>query len=571
MFDSWRQQERAADVVLQPQQFVLDAQPTGPAPNTASPSIWRADRATHQDWQRTLALRAAQLDRVQSEARSLVAAAEADVLPVARAELLGLLGAGHNPPEDAGATAERLTRELCIDLLSDSGALTTRADQAAETLLEALVALRSGRLSSGAGGAHWSIAADHEPLFDREWESMGSYQGWYSAITAFAYPENQLFPGLYVPNGLTLTPTPSYQQFLTDLRAHRITGQRARDLAGQNWERLAATLDVDLKNAIADLVPLDEVHSNQQLATLRTSLGPLYTPANRQLIRELFWLVPVALGLALTDAGEFTTALDWYQYAYAYQLPDGQRRIFPGLAAEHDVVSSYGRSITWPADGTNPHEVAVERADAYTRFTVMSIVRCLLAYADGEYVRSTPASNARARALYEAALDLVRSADAAPQTGPDVPFPANPVHGSLQTYATTSLDKIHHGLNIAATLPDSTDGLSVLPSQYRYAVLVERAKTLVGTAAQLEAAFLTAAEQADAGAYAGAQAAHDLDVARAMIGQADLKVAAAGIGVQQAQQPNRTRRDRGRPLRRPAGRRAQRPRARAAVRPAGRA
>ena len=119
------------------------------------------------------------------------------------------------------------------------------------------------------------------------------------------------------------------------------------------------------------------------------------------------------------------------------------------------MVSSYGRSITWPADGTNPHEVAVERADAYTRFTVMSIVRCLLAYADGEYVRSTAASNARARALYEAALDLVRSADAAPQTGPDVPFPANPVHGSLQTYAATSLDKIHHGLNIAATLPDS--------------------------------------------------------------------------------------------------------------------
>ena len=230
MFDTWRQQERAADVVLQPQQFVVDPQPTagptrdarrsgaptgqhirtGSGPSPCAPPSWTGSRARHAPWWRP-----PKPTSCRWPAPSC----------------WGWLGAGHNPPEDAGATAERLTRELCIDLLSDSGALTTRADQAAETLLEALVALRSGRLSSRCGRPHWSIAADHEPLFDREWESMGSYQGWYAAITAFAYPENQLFPGLYVPNGLTLTPTPSYQQFLTDLRAHRITGQRARDLA----------------------------------------------------------------------------------------------------------------------------------------------------------------------------------------------------------------------------------------------------------------------------------------------------------------------------------------------------
>ena len=172
-------------------------------------------------------------------------------------------------------------------------------------------------------------------------------------------------------------------------------------------------------------------------------------------------------------------------------------------------------------------------------------MRCLLAYADGEYVRSTAASNARARALYEAALDLVRSADAAPQTGPDVPFPANPVHGSLQTYATTSLDKIHHGLNIAATsCRTRRTGSSVLPSQYRYAVLIERARTW--------SAPPPSSRRPSSPRRAGrrqrlcrAQAAHDLDVARAMIGQADLKVAAAGIGVQQANSQTRTRRDRG--------------------------
>src|SRR3712207_6936653 len=51
----------------------------------------------------------------------------------------------------------------------------------------------------------------------------------------------------------------------------------------------------------------------------------------------------------------------------------------------------------WPAEGTNPHEVAANRAGAYTRFTVLSIVRCLLGYGDAEYVRNSAASNAQDR------------------------------------------------------------------------------------------------------------------------------------------------------------------------------
>ncbi len=72
------------------------------------------------------------------------------------------------------------------------------------------------------------------------------------------------------------------------------------------------------------------------------------------------------------------------------------------------------------------------------------------------------------------------------------------------------------------------------PSQYRYAVLAERAKNLTAIAQQLETAFLAAAEQADAGNYALLQARHDLTVAQAMLGENDLKVAAAAIGIQQA-------------------------------------
>ena len=535
VFATWRVEERAADIVLQPRQFRVDPTPVpaDPAGAAAGSSPWRADPAVHQDWQRTLTIRAAQLDRLASDTEDMVRSAEREVLPVARDALLAVAAATGETVRD---TAERLTRLLCIDLLADTGNPTTRAGQAAQTLIEALQALRSGQLPAGTG-PQWALAAGQEPVFDRSWASMGSYRGWYAALTSFAYPDNQLFPGLYRDNGVTLHTSTSYATFLTDLGAARVTRQHARDLAATNLDRVLPALDQPLRDhltaTLGGTLLRQENHTDTDLRNLAAGLASAWTPATEQPVREIGWLVPVALGLALTDAGDFDAALGWYAYAYAHQLPPVQRRIFPGLTAERGIATSFVRTGTWPAEGTNPHEVARTRADAYTRFTILCIARCLLAYADSEYVRDTAEANAKARALYETALDLLGTADAAPLAGPDVPFPANPVHGSLIAAARTALDKIHRGLNIAAEVVPSGD-VSVLPSQYRYPVLIERAKNLVTTASQLEAAFLSAAKQAEDSAYAAAQADHDLDVAQAMTVQADLKVTAAGIAVKQA-------------------------------------
>ncbi len=481
-FPGWRQEERAADIVLQPQQFVADPPPAPAGLAPAPPSAWRADQQMHLDWQRTLQVRAVELDRLQGDLQAVVQAAEAAVLPVARDEIIAVIGSRQAPPEQPQATAERLTRQLCIDLLADSAALTTRADQAAQTLLEALFSLRSGRLAISTSGQAWSIG--QEALFDAKWEWLGSYQTWYAAITSFAYPENHLFPGLYLPDGLSLKPTGSYTQFLGDLRAARITPQRARQLAADNLDRVLGTINDQLHHDLHDtfkrLAPATEEHTNAQLDNIRITLAPLFgvSADTDQLVRELFWLVPVALGLALTDAGDFVPALDWYACAYAYQLPADVRRIFPGLAAEHTIQSTFDRPETWPVDGSNPHEVARHRADAYTRFTVLSIARCLLAYGDNEFIRATAASNAQARALYEAALDLLQSPDAASLTGDTVPFPPNPVpfppnpvpfppnpvQSALQTQAQTTLGKIHQGLNIASTLPERPAGRACSPA-----------------------------------------------------------------------------------------------------------
>src|SRR5262249_54435587 len=61
----------------------------------------------------------------------------------------------------------------------------------------------------------------------------------------------------------------------------------------------------------------------------------------------------------------------------------------------------------WLLDPLNPHLIAATRANAYTRYTLMALVRCFLEYADAEFTRDTPESVPRARSLYMTALRLL--------------------------------------------------------------------------------------------------------------------------------------------------------------------
>jgi hypothetical protein len=538
LFPVWRTEEVSADIVLQPERFLVDPVQTAGGIPPIPPSVWRVDPSAHADWLHTLTVRGVQAERLPLAQVSVLRSAEVQVLPAARDELLALIGSRRNPVETGQDTAARLSRELCIDLLADSDLLISRADQAAETLVTALFAVRSGRLVVSTDGNQWSVP--DEASFDDLWEWFGSFQTWVAALNSFAYPENHLLPGLYredLPAGLH--PTSAYENFLHDLRAERMTPARARRVAETNRNAVLGLITADdLRKEVTDRAPVTDVHTNAILERIRDNIAPFYgvSPDQDQQVRELYWLAPMALAQSLQDVGEFSAALDWYQYAYAIQLPITRRRIFPGLNRERGIQTTFDRPVDWPVHGGNPHEVARHRADAYTRFTVLSIVRCLAAFAETQFVHNTTESNARARSLYETALDLIESADAAPQLGPTVPFPANPVWSGLSAQAAVGLDKIHRGLNITGARVGSTDEDSTLPSQYRSGVLIERAKNLVGTAQQLESAFLTAIEQRDNDAYTDLQAGRDLAVARAMVGEEDLKVAAAGTQVELARE-----------------------------------
>ena len=58
-------------------------------------------------------------------------------------------------------------------------------------------------------------------------------------------------------------------------------------------------------------------------------------------------------------------------------------------------------------DPLNPHRIASTRRYAYTRFTLLTLVRCLLGFADAEFTRETGESVAKARVLYTTALELL--------------------------------------------------------------------------------------------------------------------------------------------------------------------
>ncbi len=528
----WLREERRAGVVLDAVSFTLGRD----AAQTAGVSHWRAQRAEYLEWRRTLVARTTTAEALESSYRGLVEATEDVAMPQLRDALVDELA---TPEERPAAAADRLSRELVIDLRAAASQRTTRVDQALESLRTALFSIRSGRLGAGSG-PDWTI--DVEPSdgldFDREWDWMDSYAGWQSATRVFAYPDNQLFPTLYdssvhAANSANEPPTEAYGHLIDDLReASRITPQDARKIAETYIGKVrdAAGLDVDFE--LTEQLSDDDLVSRRRLS--RSLLTPPTGPKPHQ--REIFWLAPMAIAATLQESGQFRTALDWYRTVFAYHLPQRSRKIYYGLTLEgaSGVQSDYFRGKQWLIEELNPHHFAVVRRNCYTRATIMAIVGCMNAFADAEFARNTADGNARARTLYETALDLLQLPEARPETGDDVPYPHNPVSQALRQHSRSGLDKIHRGLNIAGAESPGGGGEIFLPSQYRYGVLVERAKTLVATAQQVEASYLSALQQRDATAYDELRARNDLEVTAAAVTTHVTKLAEAVTGMRLA-------------------------------------
>lgn len=524
-FAQWRREEVERGIVLDPAVFAVrpDAPPVTP------------------NWRETLAARAAELDRIASALTAAVADAEAQVLPRLRDALITEVGAQQPDPQPFEATAERLSRALAFDLRAQRDRHTTRVGQAVESMQDLLTTARSGSYQPDLGVPVLQITA--EDNFDLEYEWLVTYERWLSAMRAFAYPENQLQPQLFVAEDLggdlVLAPTAAYTAFIKTLsKLASPTPDDVRNLAKTAY--LNQLPDGQRPTGFQFTERLDNaaLAARQQLCV--TLVGASITTEARipQHIRELFWLVPVAIARKLQAAGHFVAALDWFQTVFAFHLPAQRRPIYHGLALEQSLESDFGRLPEWLTQvrELNPHFTARKRRGAYTRATALSVVECFLDFADSVFAQNTADARARALALYQAARDVLALPEVRPDEGPTVPFPPNPVIQSLTSLADVGLAKVHAGLDIAgqpAPAAVTTDG-NFLPSPYRFSVLLERAKTLVGIAQQVESAYLSALERLDGENYALLQAGRDLQIAAGSLVAQELRVEVAANGIQQA-------------------------------------
>lgn len=144
-----------------------------------------------------------------------------------------------------------------------------------------------------------------------------------------------------------------------------------------------------------------------------------------------------------------------------------------------------------------------------------------------------------------------------PVLGPSLAFciPPNPILSALRLRAELNLYKIRTCRNIAGMKRDldpyvaPTDTVSGLPTigangqlvlpgvstlrptLYRYDLLLQRSKELVGIAGQMEASMLAAIEKRDAEAYSMLRARQDLDLAQAGVQLETLRLKQANDGV----------------------------------------
>jgi Tc toxin complex TcA C-terminal TcB-binding domain/PA14 domain len=272
---------------------------------------------------------------------------------------------------------------------------------------------------------------------------------------------------------------------------------------------------------------------------------------------EAWYSVPMEIALQLQKAGQYLAALDWYRTVYDYSKGEKDRgSIVKYLSPSFGVEGYLFRGTDWLQQALNPHAIAKTRYLPYRTYTLFSLVRCFLDYADAVFAEDTQESLPKARILYISALELLNETEFMKQWKADKSVvcsvkleehnfnfgvPGNPTRVMLALRAETNLWKLRNGRNLAGmarsveAFPGSDDmttntpivtpdGQIVLPEQsgmqptpYRYKVLVERAKQLTQLASQFEGSMLSAFEKRDAEKYNLLRARQDLCLSQANV------------------------------------------------------
>lgn len=183
----------------------------------------------------------------------------------------------------------------------------------------------------------------------------------------------------------------------------------------RDGDRIEERLRNRIAPACITLFDIKEQYSEAELQSRRLAIKKAFTDnsdgplSNLTYLEEAYYFVPIYLALQLQRRGQYTAALDYFRSVYDYSAPAEERKIYYRLKDEEDYQSTFEGVSDWLLDPLYPHAIAAARKNAYTRFTLLSLVHILLEYADAEFTLDTTESTARARRLYMTALELLKT------------------------------------------------------------------------------------------------------------------------------------------------------------------
>jgi hypothetical protein len=439
---------------------------------------WRRDERRQRAWRTQLQARIEQEKAIDPELQAAIDAAEEASLPTLRDDLLMAIEIESDPPIITLEERKRwVMNNLLINAFDNGCRKTTRVAQAIETMQLLLWGIQSRQFED----SRYSLESESAETFTEEWQYLGSYATWRSAMFTYLYPENLLLPELRQAIGNPDTdPTKLFQAILkvvsgeaqppsvseasdnaTDdpqstedtevtpfIKAiyQSLDKRDPQTLEGQkhifeslhswrfsfwpiiasspdliaNWEEHVSSLsnrvvepDVPLDNETNAFYFLFETDENRPKQWLK------YTTPSAFLEDVLY--IPLVLAFNQLRKGNFEEALYWFGKVYNFRgtpslgnqgWTNSRLELYfkpPGRSEDPNSIENLNSIDDWLNDNLNPHRIAALRIDANVRFVILSIIQCLLEYADSEFSKDTSESLARARELYDTARRLLDS------------------------------------------------------------------------------------------------------------------------------------------------------------------
>lgn len=478
-YAAWKQEETALNSRLWPTPSAEAAWVPGSYKRDFQP--WRGNAQQRADIEARMANRLRAWQSISDGQEQAVAEAQRIALPLLRDNLLGI---GDLP--SACDRMDNLTERWLVDFAATSATFVTPVEQATLSVQTLINGIRNSWYEANHVAFGWTIKPEYRDAFDAEWQWLGTYGNWRAAVLSYLYSESTLFPDLRKEKS-DLNPQGSTAEFITFLGELR----KLQPITSTSLNPLPPTA----------------------LSAAQIALG-----TNND---ESDYYAPMAIGLALQRAGLYSAALDEYRKVYDPSVSGAARKKVAWLMNENDSQPpAPSFDDRWTLALTDPHAVAlltylegtnVKRVwgNPYTRYTLIQIVHCLLAQADGEFAAGTRDSRAKALSLYLEAKEVLafdELRDLQPLRPEQVYLP-NPVLAAQRAHVDVALRKIRRGLSFLGTPlpPDLTRGPNagavsslVRPTPYRFKVLMERAKQLAAQAQQFESQYLSVIEKGEA-------------------------------------------------------------------------